>query len=608
MKIACFTDSRQNMYRAFFEGVCRENGWECRFISSYDAHPADVLVSFQPDAAISLFRFDNKPIGDLLASLQNSETPPVPFFVLSQRREERSASADRMFPDSFQVKIVNKDSLAQSLILLEKEVLEAQKSASDIDKKTILYVDDSSVMHSFFADALQDSPYQIIDAYSGEEGLKLYKETLPDMVITDVEMPHMSGLELCREIKENNFENRFIPVVILSSKEEPMDIETGFKYGADDYLTKPVSRELLLDKIEEYLSAIDRKSSSRVLVVEYDRVHNEKISHIVIKSGLTVLRAFDVQTAMLFLEQDVPDVMIISLDIPESGGFQFIRSIRSNEGFTDLAIIGVANKPAGGGRKEVDVENMAVKYGVEKVFYKPFNAEHFAIVLERILSEKYASYKRENRLILDIISLLISSLEARDEYTRGHTERVSKYSILLGKQMKLSAREMDVLEKAAKFHDLGKIGIRDDILLKQAKLTEGEYLKIQEHATIGAKILEPLASYRDVIPLILHHHERWDGKGYPAGIQGNAIPLGARIIAVADSYDAMTTDRPYRKALKHERAIQIIRENTGTQFCPRCVEAFLQIDEWDLAKIRPDGAVSALVNHDKMPEQRSSIH
>jgi putative nucleotidyltransferase with HDIG domain len=181
--------------------------------------------------------------------------------------------------------------------------------------------------------------------------------------------------------------------------------------------------------------------------------------------------------------------------------------------------------------------------------------------------------------MLSTIKALVTALEARDEYTKGHTHRVSKYALMLGKYMGLTTYELDKLEIAANLHDIGKIGVKDDILLKPGQLSDEEYAKIQEHAVIGAEILRPLNSLQDVVPLILFHHERWDGQGYPSMISGKKIPLGARIIAVADTFDAITSDRPYRKALSEEKALKIIEENIGTQFCPTCGKSFLEMSQ-----------------------------
>ncbi|MCK5807809.1 response regulator [bacterium] len=576
MRVVCFVDKSETMFQHYFKTLFEKRGWEHKCVDAYSDDMINDVVSFRPTVLLSFFRFSQRGVQELLQMVRDTDLSSLPFLLFSIRSTERDLFDDNSaWVDDFpSVHIVNKDTLGDFLQTQEKRP----------NKKRILYVDDSKVMHSFFNDSVEDTPYEIIEAYSGEEALQLYNTFLPDMVITDIEMPGMSGLDLCREIKTHNFDNRFIPVLILSSREEPLDIKTGFRYGADDYLTKPVEKVMLLEKIEEYFSVAERKSDSKVLILEYDRLHSEKISHAIMKNGITVERAYDVQTALQFIEDEHPDIAVVSLDLPDIDGLDLVRNLRLNKSYDDISFIALTSKSPDDMHAEAI---LAAKYGITKVFYKPFDLINFSLLLERLVAEKYASYKRENKLILDIISLLISSLEARDAYTRGHTERVGKYAMLLGEQMALSSRDLDLLDKASRFHDLGKIGVRDDILLKQAKLTDDEYLKIQEHSEIGAELLKPLESYRDVIPLILSHHERWDGKGYPEGIKGSDIPLGARIIAVADSYDAMTTDRPYRKGMSHEKAMQIIRENSGTQFCPRCAESFLKIDVKMLKAIIP---------------------
>jgi len=173
-----------------------------------------------------------------------------------------------------------------------------------------------------------------------------------------------------------------------------------------------------------------------------------------------------------------------------------------------------------------------------------------------------------------VIFALADAIEKRDPYTGGHTKRVMEYSLLIGQAMGLDKRELERLKLAAVLHDIGKIGIRDAILLKEAKLTDEEYRTIMNHTIYGAEILSHIKQLKDIIPGVKYHHEKYNGTGYPEGLKGEEIPLIARIIAVADTYDAMTTDRPYRKGLSPEVALEEIRKHAGTQFDPKVVEAF----------------------------------
>jgi HD-GYP domain-containing protein (c-di-GMP phosphodiesterase class II) len=173
------------------------------------------------------------------------------------------------------------------------------------------------------------------------------------------------------------------------------------------------------------------------------------------------------------------------------------------------------------------------------------------------------------------LAALTDILELRDPYTAFHSERVSIYAVAIAQHVpELTAKELATLERAARIHDIGKAAVRDAVLLKNGPLTDEERRSIESHSSIGADLIARMHAYRDCVELIRHHHERWDGGGYPSRLIGDRIPLGARIMAVADSLDAMTTDRPYRKALSFESAVAEIRRNSGTQFDARIVDAF----------------------------------
>lgn len=170
---------------------------------------------------------------------------------------------------------------------------------------------------------------------------------------------------------------------------------------------------------------------------------------------------------------------------------------------------------------------------------------------------------------------LAAAIDAKDPYTRGHSQRVMEYAVMAGLSSGLSQQELGTLEQAAILHDVGKIGVDDTILRKPGKLTVQERLKVQDHPVIGAAIINDIPFLKDARQLIMHHHERLDGSGYPHQLVGDEIPVGARILAVADAFDTMTTDRPYRKALSFGEAMKEFERCSGTQFCPRAVEAFL---------------------------------
>ena len=197
--------------------------------------------------------------------------------------------------------------------------------------------------------------------------------------------------------------------------------------------------------------------------------------------------------------------------------------------------------------------------------------------IKRINQELSDTYEKLERAYLDSIQTLRYTVEAKDPYTRGHSDRVSAFSVLLGKYLGLSETDLRTLEVGGLFHDIGKIGIPDSILLKESKLTDDEYSEIKNRPSIGAHILCNASIFQDIIPIVKHHHERFDGKGYPGKLKGEEIPYLARVTAVADTFDAMTSKRTYRNALPLDVVKEEIADCSGTQFDPEIAKVFLDI-------------------------------
>ncbi len=204
-------------------------------------------------------------------------------------------------------------------------------------------------------------------------------------------------------------------------------------------------------------------------------------------------------------------------------------------------------------------------------------------VIKEINRQLKDSQVQLEKAYLESIETLRMTVEAKDVYTRGHSERVAEYSVLIGKKLGLSDEELKILRIGGLFHDIGKIGIPDSILLKESKLTDEEYSEIKNHPAIGKNILSNATIFKDIIPIVYHHHEKYNGTGYPERLAGEAIPLFARIAAVADTFDAMTSKRSYRNAIP----IEIVKEEfvkcSGSQFDPKIATVFLDIlnNEYD---------------------------
>ncbi len=241
---------------------------------------------------------------------------------------------------------------------------------------------------------------------------------------------------------------------------------------------------------------------------------------------------------------------------------------------------------------ELDTAVHALKMGACDYITKPFNFDVLLITienalrkkeLERELSDYRANLEKKVKEQTDIINhmyarsidAMIKALEAKDFYTRGHSQRVTLYSVAIAEELGMAGQELENLNRASVLHDLGKIGVREAVLNKPGRLTEEEFAEIVRHPEAAVRILEPIPFFHPLLPAILHHHERFDGKGYPSRLAGKAIPLASRIMTVADTFDAMTSTRAYRKALPVADSIAEIRRCSGSQFDPEIVPAFL---------------------------------
>ena len=235
---------------------------------------------------------------------------------------------------------------------------------------------------------------------------------------------------------------------------------------------------------------------------------------------------------------------------------------------------------------------------------EPFTTEdlHYAVALAaqvslsiecaQLLAKQKDLYRRTTMTLAEMIDL-------RDDYTGGHTKRVTRYAELLAAELGLPPEQLEVISYGTALHDIGKVGIRDDILLAPGRLTHEQFLKMQEHTTIGARWLEAIAELHDVIPIVLHHHERWDGGGYPARLAGEAIPLLARVVGVADAFDAMTSHRPYHESGRDRSADAAFAElarQASKQFDPACVAAFVAIRDQVEREMQPARSVDPPVD------------
>ena len=347
----------------------------------------------------------------------------------------------------------------------------------------------------------------------------------------------------------------------------------------------------------------------RILVVDDEEFIRALVRERLEIAGYSVEEACNGKDALSKLADSPFTVLLTDIRMPEMDGITFLRE--ATKVYPEVAGIVMS------AHAELDTAVSALKIGACDYITKPFNFDILLITIENAIRKK--ALERElkdyqenleikvkeqtdliNQMYVRSIDALIKALEAKDFYTRGHSQRVTMYSVAIGKAMDIPRERIELLRQAAVLHDLGKIGIREAVLNKPGRLTEEEFKEITLHPEVAVRILEPIPFFKPLLPAILHHHERFDGKGYPSRIAGKDIPLESRIMAIADTFDAMTSTRAYRQALTLEAANTEILRCSGTQFDPDIVPVFMAVqgkieilgDLTDL--IMPEGNVDAI--------------
>lgn len=315
-----------------------------------------------------------------------------------------------------------------------------------------------------------------------------------------------------------------------------------------------------------------------VLVVEDDPDQSALLERGLGKRGFRVTSVRDARSALHRLTLERFDAVVSDLGLPGMRGDELLRLIRNVDKLLPFIMLT--------GENDVTTAVKSVREGADEYLMKPASV---ASVIQHILSamdRRVQSNDEERRLrdadlselkaFLTGVQALVNSLETKDQYTRDHSKKVAQIALMMAKQIPgMSNDQLREIRIGAWLHDIGKIGIPLTILHKDGPLDAAEWEEVKKHTIYGARILEPLSKhYPEVQRIVRHEHERWDGKGYPDGISGADIPLGSRLIMIADTYDAICSTRPYRAAMSREDALKVIREGSGTQFDPSLVPVF----------------------------------
>lgn len=308
----------------------------------------------------------------------------------------------------------------------------------------------------------------------------------------------------------------------------------------------------------------------RILIVDDNKVNVELIRAQLKPFDYLIQVAYDGEEALEKIEKSPPDIILLDLMMPKISGYEVCKAVKQNVRTQFVPIIVIT------ALQELDDKIKAIELGADDFLVKPFNKIELTTRIKSLLHMK--SLHDDLETSENILFSLADALEAKDIYTRGHSDRVSHIAVTIGETLGFSRRDTEIIRKGGLLHDIGKIGIKEDILLKPGKLTDEEMAQIQLHPKIGYDICSRLRSLEDTLPCIRSHHERYDGDGYPDGLKDNEIPLKGQIMAIADAFDAMTTDRPYRKGMTREISAKIFEDemNSG-QWNPSLVKTFLEI-------------------------------
>jgi putative two-component system response regulator len=324
-------------------------------------------------------------------------------------------------------------------------------------------------------------------------------------------------------------------------------------------------------------STIADSTTPKVLVIEDDPANRALLTALLERAGYQAVTASDGPSGLAATFDVAPDLLLLDVGLPGMDGLEICRRLRADPRTVTLPVVLLT------GRTSVDDVVAGLDAGADDFLAKPF---HEAELLARLRSaRRLARVMVEMEDAQGVVAALANAVEAKDSMTEHHCQRLAGLAHLLATAAELDPVTIKGVVFGALLHDVGKIGVSDVILKKPGALTDDEWIEMRRHPIIGEQICRPLASSREFAPIVRHHHERWDGAGYPDRLRGDEIPIGARIVGLVDSFDAIIHDRPYRAALSQEDAVAELGAEAGRQFDPDLVERFTTIVERnDLAK------------------------
>ena len=317
-----------------------------------------------------------------------------------------------------------------------------------------------------------------------------------------------------------------------------------------------------------------------LLVVEDNHILRDGLRDILAFEGYSVMTSSNGVEALERMKTVCPDMILSDIAMPEMDGYTFFNKVRSRPDWVTIPFVFIT------ARSEKKDVLTGKNLGADDYLIKPLTREELlTAVRSRLTRSQELQVVQLQQAYETSLTVLANAIDVRDPYTRGHVERVTAYSEVMAIELGWKGRLLEQLRFGAILHDIGKIMIQETLLFKEGPLTEEEWQEVKKHPAIGAEMIKYISYLAPAVPIVRHHHERWDGKGYPDGLASEDIPLAARIVAVADGFDAMTSKRPYQDTRTLPQAFQEILVCAGTQYDPRVVAAFQRA--WDKNNIQP---------------------
>jgi len=500
----------------------------------------------------------------------------------------------------------------------------------------ILLIDPDATHRMSISRALSERGFDVVVAVDGRQGLEYFHAQPIDLVIVDRDLPDLSGLQVCEELSQRGSVEA-VPVLVSGLGDDEVSSVRAFSAGAQDYLHKPMSADEICARIEHTLEnqRLKQKLSEQNLHLNselnegqreldgaYRRLKRQllnqralfDVSHQINSSIdvdeqinillLTVMGQLVIEMAAIFVALDEEDPLTLhstkGVSRSEIQSVHLEHEIAMLEHFEQAARPMNLKNPSAPVAMGPDLRRL-VEMGFvmalpiptghrlggvlllgEKAGGRSLDDSDLMLLSSLLAStgiamEKAALFRKLQESYIATIQSLMSAMEAKDTYTRGHTARVSRYAVAIAQAMGFSKEALEDVRLGATLHDIGKIGIHESILNKEGRLTSEELEIMKEHPALGDRILRNIPFLKRARKMVRHHHERWDGQGYPDGLKGEEISLGARIVTVADAFDAMTSKRTYSDGMGLEEAIWNLTSKVGTQFSEEVVTVFVQL-------------------------------